>query len=480
MKIKILEMKRILSFLAVLAMVHCWNNAAHATASGAAASATIANGAVTAITVSAGGTGYTLAPTVFIMDTGGGTGATSTATVSGGVVTAITVTAGGTGYTSDSTVVILLPNASDLGSAPTETPTDVPTSTPDTGSLPSTPTTSPSSGGIGQVAIDDPDLTQTGSGTRIINISTRGKVGSTDDQALVGGFVVRGTPGTTIRVIVRGLGPYMSNAIDSSLLLADPKLEVRNAQDTVLATNDNWKVQFSATDPDPATLQDSAYAAYTTSFAGVGLQDNEAGVIMDLPVWSESEATTIMGSSAFAGYGIYTAVVTGVNSTTGIAQVAIDDVELSEGGATNGNRIINISTRGYVGTGDYEALVGGFVTRGAPGESKSYIVRGLGPYMKAKGVTLSGIDFIEDPFLELQDYTGTVLNNNDNWQTQYAATDPDPSTTINNGSYTPYTTAFSGIGLQTKEAALLVDLPTLSSGAFAGYGVYTGSVKTGQ
>ena len=55
------------------------------------------------IAVSAGGTGYTSAPTVTFTG-GGGTGATATATVSGGVVTAVTVTAGGTGYTSAPTI----------------------------------------------------------------------------------------------------------------------------------------------------------------------------------------------------------------------------------------------------------------------------------------------------------------------------------------------------------------------------------------
>lgn len=58
---------------------------------------------VTAITIGAGGTGYTSAPTVAFTG-GGGSGATATATVSGGVVTKITVTNAGSGYTSAPTV----------------------------------------------------------------------------------------------------------------------------------------------------------------------------------------------------------------------------------------------------------------------------------------------------------------------------------------------------------------------------------------
>lgn len=59
--------------------------------------------AVSAITVTAGGTGYTSAPTVALTG-GGGTGATAVATVSNGAVTKVTVTNPGTGYTSAPTV----------------------------------------------------------------------------------------------------------------------------------------------------------------------------------------------------------------------------------------------------------------------------------------------------------------------------------------------------------------------------------------
>lgn len=64
----------------------------------------IQNG-VTAITIGAGGTGYTSAPTVSLTG-GGGTGATAEATVAGGVVTKITVTNSGSGYTTAPTVAL--------------------------------------------------------------------------------------------------------------------------------------------------------------------------------------------------------------------------------------------------------------------------------------------------------------------------------------------------------------------------------------
>jgi phage tail sheath protein FI len=67
--------------------------------SGAKATASLTGNTVTAINVTAGGTGYTSAPTVNITG-GGGSGATATTTLTGTSVATINVTAGGTGYTS--------------------------------------------------------------------------------------------------------------------------------------------------------------------------------------------------------------------------------------------------------------------------------------------------------------------------------------------------------------------------------------------
>lgn len=72
---------------------------------GAVATSTLTGTAISSISVTSGGSGYTTAPTVLLMG-GGGSGATATATVTAGAVTAITVTTGGTGYTSPPEVVI--------------------------------------------------------------------------------------------------------------------------------------------------------------------------------------------------------------------------------------------------------------------------------------------------------------------------------------------------------------------------------------
>lgn len=62
------------------------------------------------ITITNGGSAYTTAPTVVISG-GGGTGAAATATISNGAVTAVTLTSGGAGYTSAPTITLSAPGA---------------------------------------------------------------------------------------------------------------------------------------------------------------------------------------------------------------------------------------------------------------------------------------------------------------------------------------------------------------------------------
>lgn len=69
-----------------------------------AAIGVVSGGGVSAVNITAGGSGYTTASVAF--SGGGGTGAAATATITGGVITAITVTSTGSGYTSAPSVSI--------------------------------------------------------------------------------------------------------------------------------------------------------------------------------------------------------------------------------------------------------------------------------------------------------------------------------------------------------------------------------------
>jgi hypothetical protein len=92
------------------------NNSTAGYGRGARLSVTVSGGAVTAITVDAGGTGYNSSspPTVVIYDrVGSGTGATATATVVAGVITAVAVGAGGSSYSASATVDAVVHAAGD-------------------------------------------------------------------------------------------------------------------------------------------------------------------------------------------------------------------------------------------------------------------------------------------------------------------------------------------------------------------------------
>jgi N-acetylneuraminic acid mutarotase len=121
------------------------------------------------------------------------------------------------------------------------------------------------------------------------NISTRGLV-QTGDNVLIGGLIVGGgTQGWTTKVLVRAIGP----SVPVSGALADPTLELRDASGTLLAFNDNWKTR-----PD--------FNSQEGEIAGTGLQptnDLESALLRVLPA------------------GNYTAIVRGVNNTTGMGLV---------------------------------------------------------------------------------------------------------------------------------------------------------------
>ena len=73
--------------------------------------------------------------------------------------------------------------------------------------------------------------------------------------------------------------------------------------------------------------------------------------------------------------GNYTAIVRGVNNTTGIALIEVYDLD-----ATADANLANISTRGLVGTGD-SVMIGGLIILGSTPEK--VIVRALGPELAA-------------------------------------------------------------------------------------------------
>jgi hypothetical protein len=76
----------------------------------------------------------------------------------------------------------------------------------------------------------------------------------------------------------------------------------------------------------------------------------------------------------------------------------------------NSARLVNISTRLKVQTGD-NALIGGFILTRSPG---FVIVRGLGPSLSINGTPIPGK--LEDPTMDLYDGKGVLLGQSDNWR----------------------------------------------------------------
>ena len=122
---------------------------------------------------------------------------------------------------------------------------------------------------------------------RLVNVSARTQVGE-GDNILIAGFAIGGT--TPVRLLIRAVGPTLG-AFGVGGVLADPKLEVLSGS-TKIAENDNW------------------LAADAATFSTVGAFNLTARSL---------DAALV----TFLAPGTYTAQVTGVRATTGVALVEI-------------------------------------------------------------------------------------------------------------------------------------------------------------
>jgi hypothetical protein len=146
-------------------------------------------------------------------------------------------------------------------------------------------------GGVGLVEVYN--LDGPGALSRLGNISTRANVG-TGSNVAIGGFIINGGQ-NNVNVVIRGLGPSLM-AAGLTNVLADPVLELRNADGELLISNHDWQDEpsqaalITATGLAPASLRDAAMyislspGLYTTILAG---ENNGTGVgsieIYDVP-----------------------------------------------------------------------------------------------------------------------------------------------------------------------------------------------------
>lgn len=213
-----------------------------------------------------------------------------------------------------------------------------------------------------------------GAVSRLANISTRGRVGA-GDQVMIVGFVV--SAGAAKPMLVRVAGPALASTAGLSGTLAEPQLRL-HAGNAVLATNARWG--------DAGNLGALIAASSATGAFSFAAGSADSALLSSL------------------GEGVYTGVGSGLGGGTGLALVEVYDGDLTQGG-----RLMNLSTRGFVGTGAQQ-LIAGFVIRG--GASKQVLVRAAGPTLGSVG-GLSGT--LHDPRLELVAESGLRLRVNDNW-----------------------------------------------------------------
>ena len=133
------------------------------------------------------------------------------------------------------------------------------------------------------------------------NISTRGFV-QIGNNVMIGGFIVQGTGQKT--VIVRAIGPELSAPpFNIPNALANPTLELHNGNGALIARNDNWQTTIIGgiiTASQVSAIQNSGHAP---------TEPSESAIIATLSP------------------GNYTAIVRGVNNTTGVALVEMYDLQ---------------------------------------------------------------------------------------------------------------------------------------------------------
>jgi hypothetical protein len=217
-------------------------------------------------------------------------------------------------------------------------------------------------------------------GPQLGNISTRCFV-QTGDNVMIDGFIIQGTQPK--RVIIRAIGPELGAPpynVPSSL--ADPTLELHDGSGALIATNDNWQHTIIGGIITGSQVQDITNSGYAPG------DPRESAIIAELPA------------------GNYTAIVRGVNNTTGVALVEGYDLN-----ADATSILHNISTRAFVQTGD-NVMIGGFIIKGT--QPKRVIVRAIGPELGAPPYNIASA--LGNPALELHDGAGAAIASNDNWQ----------------------------------------------------------------
>jgi len=220
------------------------------------------------------------------------------------------------------------------------------------------------------------------SAARLLNISTRGFVGP-GDSLLIPGFVALGTGSKPM--LIRAVGPTIgAPPYNVPGVLANPQLSVRNAANVELAANNDWRAQSNSDAVAAAMITAGAFPIPDGSL--------DAALLFNAPV-----ATNL------------SVHVTGVGGTTG---VVITEIYVIDDVATPDARLVNISTRGFVGTGDNVMIPGFYLGAGG---TRRLLIRAAGPTLGEIAPNLSAV--IPNPVVRVRRTSNPAqVAFNDNWQ----------------------------------------------------------------
>lgn len=266
---------------------------------------------------------------------------------------------------------------------------------------------------LGTITSNPLTLTTRPTVARLINVATRALV-SDGDSALIAGFVIGGSEPKS--VLIRGAGPALADFAVSNAL-TDPAIELYQGR-FKLAENDDWS------NADAASHQ----AAGAFAFA------------------SGSKDAALLRTLAPGSYTVHLTRAPGAAARAGIGLVEV--FELNSASTATAPRLINLSTRALVGTGQ-DILIPGIVvgpsTSTATNAVRLVLIRAVGPGLADFGVS----GFLARPRVRVVRPDGSILAENTGWQAA-----ADQATLI---AATAATGAFP-LQLDRADSALLVAL----------------------
>jgi len=210
-----------------------------------------------------------------------------------------------------------------------------------------------------------------GPAVRLTNLSVRTNL-ELAATLIVGVAVAEGPREVLFRAVGPGLATFGVPGV-----LANPRIEIYDGRGTRVQENEDWQ-------------------------AGLAPVFTSLGAFV-LPVGSRDAALLAALTPA-----VFTAQVPG-----GAGGVVL--VEAYETGTAGPARLINVSARNRVGTGD-DVLIAGFTLAGTG--AKPLLIRAVGPGLAAFGVPGT----LVDPKLEIFDGAGVKVAENDTWEAALAAT----------------------------------------------------------